>query len=415
MRLLHDGWGEDFSDDEPGRLRTGDMTSSSSIAVTPGGIVLRRRLRPEGREAVPDDDQADELERDRQLNMADQLLDFCRGLCVLNGHSIDPLARRPNRDERRAPRACRWWSERSRARMIRCLASVDWSPVFFLKGTRPAMLTLTYPGDWLTAAPDADTAKAHLRAFHERLRRLYQRLELPDPPAIWKLEFQRRGAPHFHIYAPVPTSPFLEHPCNCGALELEHCTCPRIRFRDWLSKAWAEVVDHPDPDERLRHQLAGTGLDFAEGARCSDPKRLAVYFTRHNTKGSRSKAHQHHVPDQWATAGRWWGTWGVERILEDAPITDDELVQVKRLLRSWVRSQRATDPRGVKVPRTVPRRVRRGVDPDTGEISYRWVRRRYRLRSLSGGAGGFVISNDGPALAAMLARFLERDRAERNP
>lgn len=41
---------------------------------------------------------------------------------------------------------------------------------------------------------DARTGKAHLRAFLERVRRKF-----PNSSAIWRIEYQERGAVHFHI------------------------------------------------------------------------------------------------------------------------------------------------------------------------------------------------------------------------
>lgn len=51
-------------------------------------------------------------------------------------------------------------------------------------------LTLTYPSNM----NDARTGKAHLRAFLERVRRKF-----PQSSAIWRIEYQERGAVHFHI------------------------------------------------------------------------------------------------------------------------------------------------------------------------------------------------------------------------
>ena len=51
-------------------------------------------------------------------------------------------------------------------------------------------LTLTYPSNMT----DAATGKAHLRAFLERVRRRY-----PKASAIWRIEYQERGAVHFHL------------------------------------------------------------------------------------------------------------------------------------------------------------------------------------------------------------------------
>jgi len=57
---------------------------------------------------------------------------------------------------------------------------------------KPIFLTLTYGEDY----PDAQTAKKNLRALFERIRRLFKSQNVS---AIWRMEFQERGAPHFHI------------------------------------------------------------------------------------------------------------------------------------------------------------------------------------------------------------------------
>lgn len=53
-------------------------------------------------------------------------------------------------------------------------------------------VTLTYPEGF----PNAKTAKANLRAFFKRIERLHPSKAIS---AIWRLEFQERGAPHIHI------------------------------------------------------------------------------------------------------------------------------------------------------------------------------------------------------------------------
>src|SRR5208282_5271460 len=51
------------------------------------------------------------------------------------------------------------------------------------------MVTLTYPGDY---SADGKAVKKQLNSFLQYLRRLHVSY-------CWVLEFQRRGAPHFHI------------------------------------------------------------------------------------------------------------------------------------------------------------------------------------------------------------------------
>jgi len=49
-----------------------------------------------------------------------------------------------------------------------------------------------------------------------------------------------------------------------------------------------------DPEERRKHRAAGTGVDYAEGIKLTDPRRMAVYFAKYGTAGG--KEYQHRVP-----------------------------------------------------------------------------------------------------------------------
>lgn len=59
-------------------------------------------------------------------------------------------------------------------------------------GKRATFITLTYP----TIHVDASTAKRHLRAFIKRINRKFTAEEVTG---IWRMEFQERGAIHFHL------------------------------------------------------------------------------------------------------------------------------------------------------------------------------------------------------------------------
>jgi len=91
------------------------------------------------------------------------------------------------------------FSRASRKRMIELLCSVsNLSDVY--------LLTLTYPGTWQpvgeTRKRDASAntphglaqEKAHLDQFIKRMRRRW-----PNVAYIWRLEPQKRGAPHYHL------------------------------------------------------------------------------------------------------------------------------------------------------------------------------------------------------------------------
>jgi len=112
---------------------------------------------------------------------------------------------------------------------------LDYTPLVE-SGRVPAMVTLTYPGDWECVAPDGTSVKRHMVLWRKRFQR-----EWGEPARyIWKLEFQRRGAPHIHLWMAPPQSPG-----RTGRT-----------FWNWLSQEWADIVAHPDPEQRARHLLA---------------------------------------------------------------------------------------------------------------------------------------------------------------
>lgn len=105
------------------------------------------------------------------------------------------------------------FSPKSRKRLLELFATLD-----LKKGC--VFITLTYPAHY----PNAKRAKNDLRAFFERLRRLQ-----PQCAAIWRLEFQERGAPHFHLL--VFNLPFL----------------PKEEIQRW----WSEIIDYDRPFTRI--------------------------------------------------------------------------------------------------------------------------------------------------------------------
>lgn len=314
------------------------------------------------------------------------------------------------------------WSRRSRARMVKGFASVDWSglsrcycglPMTDVSHTYVAfkrcgisqamplaMVTLTYPGDWLAVAPDGKSAKRHLALFRQRwFRALGWRLD-----GAWKLEFQRarafgnsegQQAPHFHLLVPVPA------------------LVEGVNFNVWLSQTWADVVGALG-DERARHEAAGTNVDFGRTSRMSDPKRCAIYFLKHGSKTLDDKEYQHTVPAAWALPGkgpgRFWGFWGMELATVALDLDLEDWVTARRVLRR-VAAARA---RGVKYGRakaaavscgrSAGEAVRYGVASAAGR----------KLRTLGVGgqlSGGWVVVNDGPALAGDLARAINLRRS----
>ncbi|HQE13453.1 MAG TPA: hypothetical protein PLD01_00050 [Mycobacterium sp.] len=293
------------------------------------------------------------------------------------------------------------WSRKSRSSMCRTFAELDYSPLVE-SGRVPAMVTLTYPGNWQTVAPDGASVKRHMVLWRKRFQREY------GEPAryIWKLEFQRRGAPHIHLWMAPPILPGRS---GRG-------------FAQWLSETWTQVVGHPDPEQNARHRVAGTAIDVRNGLKACDPKRLAIYFTKHSSPNLHgNKEYQHIVPELWRQhgrgPGRFWGVYGLKKAIAVVEVVQDVYLAARRIVRRWSRGQAAYGDSASRfptavVPRTAVRLVPR-VDRDTGVVKLRRARRRRTLCNQGGLAGGYALVNDGPAFASRLSAALSIDRAYR--
>lgn len=282
-------------------------------------------------------------------------------------------------------RVIRSWSRKSRANMRRVLSQLDYAPLMD-QGDVRAMLTLTYPGDWQTVAPTSAACAQHVRVLQLRFRRAWGRPLI----GLWKREFQRRGAPHYHVLMCPPK----------GLVN-------GLNFREWVSRTWADIVGAESCGrdrsecfgecERHRHEVAGTGVDVTEGLRMRDPRRVADYFAKHGVFSA--KDYQNEAPDEWdGSVGRFWGVWGLDKAVATVEVTPDRALAAARTLRRLSRARGAF----VKVP-CWERRLNRA----TGEV--RWVVKSKRKRVVHvRGSAGFLIVNDGPSLAAQLARYLDQ-------
>ncbi|MGH1488203.1 MAG: rolling circle replication-associated protein [Acidimicrobiales bacterium] len=307
------------------------------------------------------------------------------------------------------------FSRKSRTRLIRRCLSIPWGE-YVEPDERIHVVTLTAPADYLAVFKDHKDGYKALRSFQDRLRYATGR----KARGFWKLEFQRRGAPHWHLILITPR--YIDGQ----------------RLTQWLSQAWYEAVGSGVES----HLRAGTNVDIEQSLQASDALRLALYFAGYSTR--KDKEYQHQVPEEgWVdengSTGRFWGYFGVKPAEVEVRITPDDLIQTKRLLRArersqrgsvdfnelpeakqeaWLRKGRRPDSAGrVSVPltraRTVYRTVykldRTGDRPEHGPdpIEIRTVRRRRRTRSLTGTATGCTaFVNNGPGLAVAIAKTL---------
>jgi hypothetical protein len=270
-----------------------------------------------------------------------------------------------------ARRAGTTWSNKSRAKMLERFSTLDFTP-FANEGSIIAFLTLTYPSDWLTVAPSSRSAKRHLSMLRKRFEREFARPFF----ALWKMEFQRRGAPHFHLLAPIPRG---------------------SDFRTWLSKTWTEIVNHPDEMERAKHLQAGTGVDKAKGISADTAQRISYYFSKHSSANKGPKEYQNTPPEEWIQAGsvgRFWGYWGLEVATVSMLLSKAESLFIARTLRRWQRANR----RAVRV------QVWR-VNQRTGEVRKRTATRRSRVVA---SAYSFRLVKNGQQFVEVIAKYFRQ-------
>ena len=263
------------------------------------------------------------------------------------------------------------WSRKSRANMVARFSSLDLTPLSEPRTNALAvMITLTYPKDWESLVPTAYHAKKHLHQFRKRFERRFGRPLF----AMWKAEFQRRGAVHFHLFTVCPTSLAV--------------------FREWVASTWTEIVAPTPESERQKHLKAGTAVDLAPGATIDNARLVAVYFSKHSSANFGAKEYQNSPPQKWIEAGsvgRFWGYWHLRPVEAEAQITEQEAIAVARLLRRWFHSKGFT-----RVERVV--RVN-----EKGTVTFRRVRRRSRRMSQS---YGFITLGDSLGIAKDVSRFL---------
>lgn len=139
------------------------------------------------------------------------------------------------------------------------------------------MLTLTYPYAFPTNGPEC---KNHLKRFLQELRREYVRnggIEQTHS-SFWFLEFQERGAPHFHIFTTYSPG------------------------KNWVARTWYRIVNSEDE----RHLRAGTREEWIRSGRGGTISYANKYA---------NKSEQKIVPEGFEKVGRFWGVFGARHCL----------------------------------------------------------------------------------------------------
>jgi hypothetical protein len=158
---------------------------------------------------------------------------------------------------------------------------------FFMNNTKMEfknMITLTYPKEFPS---DGKKVKYHLKKFLQFMTR-------QKASYIWFIEFQERGAPHFHIL----TDTFIE--------------------KEEVSERWYKIVDSKDE----KHLLAGTKCETIRKGREGMKSYMRKYVT---------KTEQKEVPENYRNVGRFWGKSKEELEKEVVEIDREEAINIKYL------------------------------------------------------------------------------------
>lgn len=146
------------------------------------------------------------------------------------------------------------------------------------------MVTLTYPGFFPS---NGKAVKEHLRRFLQECKREYIRTIGDDGlySAFWFLEFQARGAPHFHIF------------------------CTWAPDKEWVAKTWYFIVGSDDE----RHLRAGTRVEFIRSGRAGTISYASKYAAKQEQKA---------VPQDYENVGRFWGVYGRRAVVSASTWVD---------------------------------------------------------------------------------------------
>lgn len=189
------------------------------------------------------------------------------------------------------------FSDKSRRRLQIKLSQMDFRVPTLL-------VTLTWHYDW----GEWESWKIAYRAWKKRLDRRWGWLVRGG---VWRLEFQRRGAPHYHLLL------FLSEDISASMLRL---------FREWVSRSWSDVLYH---GRDAAHLAAGTNVRKTYNTEPARVGALMRYLCKYLAKvGSEDE-----MGRKGQKTGRMWGTFGDVPLATVATIEVDEAAYQEMLER----------------------------------------------------------------------------------
>jgi hypothetical protein len=153
------------------------------------------------------------------------------------------------------------------------------------------MITLTYPSEYSNNGVEI---KYHLNRFTKFLK-------LKKCEYTWIIEFQKRGAPHFHLL----TDTYID--------------------KKEVSQAWYDIVNSGDE----KHLIAGTKCERLRLGRVGAKSYVRKYI---------NKSDQKEVPEEYKNVGRFWGHSDTEYNKETLEIDQEETINIKAKYELFLRN-----------------------------------------------------------------------------
>jgi hypothetical protein len=193
------------------------------------------------------------------------------------------------------------FSKQSRRRLQKKLIRLD-------MGRDWDFVTLTYPGEYVI---DAKRWHMDLEAFYAALRRKFV---TQYGGALWRLEQQKRGAPHFHLLVY-----WAGGDVDVGEL------------RKWVRETWTRILGKPDNANYVRTQVLNVVVQ-PNGGVVKLLHYLLKYLGKIDENGWLDR-----TTGEVVNTGRVWGEWGKLPYAEPVivPVEGHEWVVLARRLRRW--------------------------------------------------------------------------------
>jgi hypothetical protein len=195
------------------------------------------------------------------------------------------------------------FSAMSRRRLMERVIRLDWT------AQQAFFITLTYPAVY----PDnPKTWKENLHAFRTWI---FRQAVDTDAWVLWRMEFQRRGAPHFHLVAGIRLGTDLSN------------------LRDRVRVEWSRLVGlSASPGNFARVDVQQVRIDGPDGT-----ARLLQYLCKYVAKRQPARHPIDPETGEISNTGRMWGAWGEVPLAHpyQVKLSADDYVHYCRRVRRW--------------------------------------------------------------------------------